>query len=110
VNPTEHKSVREDESSIFYSLCEGSLGVTLTVLKMGEEHVACDLTAHVPDPYWGEACMVWGGLPARCKSASSVFARTFYSDLQSGPTVRVEDEVVFAALAACLAQERGDDA
>ena len=110
MNPNEHKSVREDENSIFYTLCEGSLGVTLTVLKVGEEHVACDLTTHIPDPYWGETCMVWGGLPARCKSASSVFARTFYSDLQSGTTVRVDDEVVFAALTTIARQERGDDA
>ena len=110
MNPTEHKSVREDESSIFYSLCEGSLGVTLTVLKMGEERVGCDITTHAPSPYRGEPCSVWGGLSAVCTGQSVAFARGFYRELQHDTSQRVDDEVVFAALATYARQEQGDDA
>ena len=110
MSPLENKSVREDESSIFYSLCEGSLGVTLTVLKVGEEHVACDITTHTPSPYRGDPCSVWGGLPAVCTGHSVAFARGFYRELQHGVRERVDDEVVFTALMTYARQEQGDDA
>jgi hypothetical protein len=110
VSAHELKSVREDESSIFYTFCEGGVGVTLTVLKVGEEHIGCDLTMHMPSPYRGEPCAVWGGLSATCTGVSGGFVRAFYRNLQHDTSQRVDDEVVFAALAARVAHERGDDA
>ena len=102
-------SVREDETSIYYTFRKDGVGVSFTVIKVGEEHVGCDLTTHTPSPYRGEPCALWGGLPADCVGHSGAFARGFYRDLQNDTSERVSDERLFSALANFLANQQEDE-
>jgi hypothetical protein len=109
MNPLTESSVREDESSIFYTYRRGWKAVTFTVLKVGDELIGCDITAHAADPA-GEMCGTLA-LPGVCLGSSLAFAKGFYTGMQvEGKTQRVEDDAVFAALAAHLRDEFGDDA
>jgi len=105
----ERVSVREDDTSIYYTFCKGKVGVSFTVIKVGEEHVGCDLTTHVPDPYRGDPCSVWNGLPASCVGYSGGFARGFYRNLQNDTSERVDDARLFSALANFLANQQEDE-
>lgn len=104
MTPTTEASVREDDTSIFYTFRRGSHAVTLTVLKVGGEFICCDVTTHAPAPA-GEMCGTLA-LPAVCLSSSLAFAKGFYSALQvQGKTQRLDDDVVFGLLAAHLVDE-----
>ena len=108
MNPTEHKSVREDESSIFYTLRRGRHAVSIVVLKVGEVYVACNLTSHAPFPLesWCSTLQLYGS----CISEDVTSARELYARLQQGErTRRVEDAAVFSGLDAFLADSFGTD-
>ena len=107
MNDITEASVREDDASIFYTYCRGPYAVTLTVLKVGAELIGCDITTHKRD-LAGEMCGTLA-LPACCLSSSLAFAKGFYSASQTqGKTQRLEDDAVFAALAAHLRDKFGD--
>ena len=109
MTPLTEASVREDDVSIFYTYRRGHHAVTMTVLKVSDEFIGCDVTTHAPDPA-GEMCGTLA-LPSSCLSSSLAFAKGFYSALQvRGKTQRLEDDVVFGLLAAHLTDEFGGQA
>lgn len=108
MTPLTEASAQEDESSIFYTFRRGWKAVTMTVLKVSDEFIACDVTTHRPDPH-GEMCGILA-LPSSCLPSSLAFARAFYAALQTqGKTQRLDDDLVFGLLAAHLADEFGDE-
>ena len=108
MNAITEASVREDDASIFYTYRRGWKAVTLTVLKVSDEFIACDVTTHAPAPH-GEMCGILA-LPSSCLSGSLAFAKGFYSALQvQGKTQRLDDDVVFGLLAAHLTDEFGGE-
>lgn len=108
MTPLTEASVREDDTSIFYTYRRGWYAVTLTVLRVGDEFICCDVTTHAPAPH-GEMCGILA-LPSSCLSSSLAFAKGFYSALQvQGKTQRLGDDVVFGLLAAHLTDEFGGE-
>jgi hypothetical protein len=106
MNPPRLFSVREDESSIFYTHRNGKTAVTLTVLKVDRDFIGCDVTDHVADP-GSDLCTVLD-MPGTCRGHSLAFARGLYAALQqNGKAERVDDERVFGALASYMHTEIG---
>jgi len=104
---TVENSVREDESSLFYTHRRGNQAVTFTVLRVSGDYIGCDLTTHAAD-YAGEEMCATLGMNGVCLGTSLAFARGFYRALQvHGNTEHVPDERVFGALIAYLADEFG---
>jgi hypothetical protein len=102
----EENSAREDVNSIYYVVRKGRYAVSFIVLKVGDEYVACNLTAHTPSPVeaWCNVLETYGSCPDNPPSV----ARAFYARLQqSGKTERVDDARVFDALATYLHDEVG---
>jgi len=106
MTPTVTTSVREDDASIYYSHRRGHHAVTLTVLKVSDEFIGCDVTTHSADP-GGDLCAAID-LPGTCMGHSLAFARAFYAALQAeGKAERVDDERVIGALMSHLREEFG---
>jgi hypothetical protein len=101
-------SVREDMFSIYYTYVNHGRAITLTVLRVEAEYIACDITEHSPDLGSDQVCGTLR-LPGVCIVTSLALSRKFYHALQpdGDRTHRVDDEVVFNALESRWAEAFG---